>query len=57
MPDISMCMNETCPIKKSCYRYTATPSEHWQSYGSFVWKDGKCDHYWPVEEGYNERDK
>jgi hypothetical protein len=27
MPDISMCTNEECPLKESCYRYNATPSE------------------------------
>jgi hypothetical protein len=43
MPDISMCRNEECPLKDSCYRYVAEPS-HYQAYGKFEYKDG-CDHY------------
>lgn len=31
MVDISMCSGKGCPVKDSCYRYTATPSLH-QSY-------------------------
>ena len=48
MPDISMCDNETCPIKETCYRYTATPNEFRQAYGDFQYdKDTKsCDYYW-----------
>ena len=47
MPDITMCSGEGCPVKESCYRFTAKPNEYRQSY--FVEppiKDGKCDHYW-----------
>ncbi len=38
MPDISMCQglnvstNTMCPKRNTCYRFTATPSEFWQSY-------------------------
>lgn len=51
MSDISMCINEYCPLKEHCYRYTATPHEIWQAYGNFEYyvdKDGqvKCDQYW-----------
>jgi len=35
MPDISMCTNDNCPLRKKCYRYTAIPFETWQSYS--VW--------------------
>ena len=47
MPDITMCKGTDCPQKENCYRFTATPSEYWQSY--FIdppIKDGKCDLYW-----------
>ena len=47
MPDITMCSGEGCPFKEKCYRFTAKPSEYWQSY--FIdppIKDDKCDHYW-----------
>jgi len=49
MPDISMCANETCPKKDTCYRYTATPSYH-QAYGGYTVPPGypKCDAYWKV---------
>jgi hypothetical protein len=32
MPDIAMCWGENCPIKETCYRFTATPSKWMQSY-------------------------
>lgn len=46
MPDISMCINEDCTLKKSCYRYTANPNEFWQVYGDFKQEKGECYHYW-----------
>ena len=51
MPDITMCTGDGCPWKEQCYRHTAAPTPLWQSY--FVKppiKDGRCDHYWEVEE-------
>jgi hypothetical protein len=49
MPDISMCLNKTCPLRDKCYRYLAHPSE-WQSVGDFKPnEDGtSCDHFWDV---------
>jgi hypothetical protein len=38
MPDISMCSNDTCPLKDNCYRHTATPNEYRQSYAKFEWE-------------------
>ena len=35
MPDITMCTNEKCPLNKTCYRFTAIPSEYIQSYAEF----------------------
>lgn len=36
MPDITMCTGRNiegvCPIREQCYRYTAVPNPHWQSY-------------------------
>lgn len=47
MSDISMCQNEACPLKKKCYRYTATPSVGLQTYGWFKPdEDGNCKAYW-----------
>lgn len=49
MPDISMCKSKLCPLKDSCYRYTAKPSD-WQSYADFAPDDkGKCDYFWDNE--------
>ena len=39
MPDISMCNNKKCKFKKECYRFTATPSEVYQTYAEFNCKD------------------
>jgi predicted amidophosphoribosyltransferase len=32
MADITMCDNEECPLKMSCFRYRAKPSPYWQPY-------------------------
>jgi hypothetical protein len=57
MPDIAMCKNDTCPLKNTCYRFKATPSEFYQSYGLFEYdlekgkvnvEDG-CNYYWKIE--------
>jgi hypothetical protein len=49
MPDISMCENEDCPLKYSCYRYMAEPSEWWQSYADFKPDEkGECKDHLPV---------
>lgn len=34
MPDITMCINNKCCQKQSCYRYRATPSTY-QSFADF----------------------
>ena len=51
MPDISMCTNKYCPIRESCYRYTAIPSEYRQSYADFSYNEElkKCGYYWNNE--------
>ena len=50
MPDISMCLNITCPLKETCYRFKATPNEYKQSYAGFKPKeDGTCDYYEHIE--------
>lgn len=32
MPDITMCTDESCPVKEKCWRHEAPPSEFRQSY-------------------------
>jgi len=45
MPDISMCKNENCLQKKTCYRYTAVPHIR-QVYGDFKPDEtGKCEYH------------
>ena len=48
MPDISMCENQKCPSRKSCYRYTSKPNPYRQTYSLFEVNEGedKCESYW-----------
>ena len=51
MPDISMCRNETCPLRMTCYRFIAKADPWGQTYSDFQWtedNEGKvtCDSYW-----------
>lgn len=49
MPDITMCKDEKCPLKKSCYRHEAEADEYWQSFFSESPRllDDSCEYYWP----------
>jgi hypothetical protein len=50
MPDISMCQNQLCPLRETCYRFTATPDTPYQCYAVFKPdENGECDYYWPDE--------
>ena len=42
MPDISMCQNYDCPLKKRCYRMMAVPHPTHQSYAVFEYDDDGC---------------
>lgn len=48
MPDISMCKNEKCTLKDTCYRFSATPNSPYQYYQPFNELD--CDSYIPIYE-------
>lgn len=54
MPDITMCKNDLCPKRKSCYRFTVAPSEY-QSYFIFETPQDMedfaydCGFYWRVK--------
>ena len=43
-----MCKGTDCPMKESCYRFTAIPDEFWQSYFTEVplSDDDKCTYYY-----------
>ena len=57
MPDITMCVNDSCLSNINCYRYTAKASL-WQSYCSFgTAKNVSCEHFWPVKEKEMHYDK
>jgi len=50
MPDISMCANEKCTLKDSCFRFTAKPNPYRQSYAAFTQDDKDvCEYYWNNE--------
>jgi hypothetical protein len=61
MPDISMCKGETdkgfiCPMRDTCYRYTAKPSEYMQTYfAEPPIFNKKCEYYMENNYGKNER--
>ncbi len=51
MPDISMCLNATCPLRVRCYRHQDSgtrPSEHRQAYSPDFKPDenGNCRYFW-----------
>jgi hypothetical protein len=46
MPDISKCSGKDCPLKESCYRFTAVSSDYQSYFMTPPIKDGKCEHYW-----------
>lgn len=52
MPDITMCANDKCKDRKTCYRFLAIPTPGYQSYFAFpklLPKSRKeCDNYWVV---------
>lgn len=47
MPDISLCLNNTCPSKEKCYRAIAIPNFPNQSYMKFEVPKGKkkCSYF------------
>lgn len=45
MPDITKCINEECPIKDKCWRFTS-PNSMYQAVSTFKYEDG-CRYYWP----------
>jgi hypothetical protein len=51
MADITKCSNGTCPIKHTCYRWTAPADPLWQSYARFEPTiTGTCFHRIPVKD-------
>lgn len=53
MPDISMCLSPTCPLRGNCYRHEESgtkPSEFRQAYMTPAVQGARCRYYWPIEE-------
>lgn len=55
MPDITMCYGHECPLKPTCHRYTAQPSEYAQAFIEPPYElteDGQilCKMYWGNEQ-------
>lgn len=48
--DITMCFGAYCPIKETCYRYTATSSEWRQSFfvESPIKEDNTCEYFMEI---------
>ena len=54
MADISMCKNENCEKKETCYRYKAEPNENYQMYNEFKYicvDFNRYKWYWKVKGG------
>lgn len=51
MTDITKCVNKTCVLRNTCYRFKATASKYKQSYADFVYDEG-CPYYWPIGKMY-----
>lgn len=51
MTDITMCSDNSCPIRKTCFRYLATPDSLCQSYftGKLRDEEDNCRYYWAVK--------
>jgi len=54
MPNITMCQNNECPIKESCYRYKAIPDPRYQSYAIFKYDSDTDECYHFIEENQND---
>lgn len=48
MPDITMCPGGDCPLKETCYRYKAEPSDYQSYWFEPPYYSGICEHYWEM---------
>ena len=46
MPDITMCPGGGCPLKESCHRFTAKPSDYQSYFVEPPYNDDECDMFW-----------
>ena len=52
MADITKCDGKDCPVKESCYRFTAKASDYQYYFIESPIKDGKCEMYWEKQSEY-----
>jgi hypothetical protein len=45
MADITMCNGKNCPLRKKCYRYTATPGNPQSYFIVEPYNFNKCDQF------------
>ncbi len=45
-----MCPGNDCPLKETCYRYKAEPSDYQSYFIDTPYYSGICEHYWEIEE-------
>ncbi len=52
MPDITICVNKICPLRKQCYRYLVMPGRY-QSYSHFTYnvEENSCENFVPILKG------
>jgi hypothetical protein len=51
--DIAKCENNTCELRKECFRYIMPPNRYRQSYGKFEPLNGKCEYFKVVPTRFN----
>lgn len=52
MADITKCEGKDCPVKESCYRFTAKADDYQYYFIESPIKDGKCEMYWGKQVEY-----
>ena len=61
MADITMCTGKDCPLKESCYRFTAPKSLVWQSYFTeppiIKGEEIDCDYYWKIKTNKDDKNR
>ena len=51
MADITLCLSETCPQRRQCFRHEAPPKRFGQSYHAFTQSKGdECEWFVPLKE-------
>ena len=56
MPDITLCANDKCPLRKRCGRFMGEPDPLWQSFAKFEpkinteWDKLECFYFWDLKD-------